>query len=366
MFALQNAPLPTLRGAGLELEVLDTASGTAKFDLTLFAIEEREGLRLLIEYATDLFDAATIDRMLGHLETLLRSIVAETDRPIGSLPMLTEEERRYLLGPSDDPGADGLFGEEPDSLLRDSAPREGSPMYSASRGAAVEAPASARPRSVAAMPAYVCVHRLFETQAERTPGAIALTSGDQALTYRDLDARANRLAHHLRDLGVGPESLVGVALDRSPDLVVGLLAVLKTGGAYVPLDPAYPADRIAFMLDDAGAGVLLTRSGLLDHLSPHEARSVCVDRDSDAIAARPATRPEGGATLDNLAYVIYTSGSTGRPKGAMIVHRGLSNYLAWAAGLPGCRGDRGPGPFLGRVRPDGDEPVPAAAHRRPG
>jgi amino acid adenylation domain-containing protein len=196
--------------------------------------------------------------------------------------------------------------------------------------------AAGRPRA-----AERCVHHLFESQAARTPEAIALTHGDCELTYRELDERSNRLAHYLRGLGVGPEILVAVVLNRSPELVVGLLGVLKAGGAYVPLDPSYPAERLAFMLADAGAPVLLTSSDLLGRLPQHEAYVVRVDRDADAIAKWPSTSPDGGAAPDNLAYVIYTSGSTGFPKGAMIVHRGLSNYLIWAARAYGVTGGVG-------------------------
>jgi non-ribosomal peptide synthetase component F len=180
-------------------------------------------------------------------------------------------------------------------------------------------------------PGARCVHRLFEAQAARTPEAVAVTSGGRHLSYRELNARANLLAHHLRALGVGPETLVGLCVDRSPEMVVGLLGVLKAGGAYVPLDPSYPRDRLAFLMDDSRVPVLLTQEHLRDRLPAHEARALCLDRDWDAIARGPESDPTGGATLDDLAYVIYTSGSTGRPKGAMIVHRGLTNYLLWCA-----------------------------------
>ena len=178
-----------------------------------------------------------------------------------------------------------------------------------------------------------CVHRQFEAQASRVPDAPALTCGGATLTYGELNARANRLAHHLRALGVGLEVLVGVCLERSFDMVVGLLAVLKAGGAYVPLDPSYPPERLAYLVGDAGVPVLITREALLGRLEGHEAYAVCLDRprDRSAIAALPDSNPRAGTRPDHLAYVIYTSGSTGSPKGAMVVHRGLANYLAWAA-----------------------------------
>ncbi|HZW29206.1 MAG TPA: amino acid adenylation domain-containing protein, partial [Isosphaeraceae bacterium] len=174
------------------------------------------------------------------------------------------------------------------------------------------------------------VHRWIEAQARRSPDAVALAGAGWELTYRQLNARANGLARRLRALGVGPEVLVGVCAGRSPALVVGLLAVLKAGGAYVPLDPAYPAERLAFLLEDAGAPVLLTQSELIGRLPATFASVVCLDRDWERAEPRAETNLPGGAGPDNLAYVIYTSGSTGKPKGAMIHHRGLANYLSWA------------------------------------
>jgi amino acid adenylation domain-containing protein len=184
-------------------------------------------------------------------------------------------------------------------------------------------------RDPARRPGPPCVHRLFEAQASRTPEAVALAFAGAELSYGELNGQANRLAHYLRSLGVGPEVLVGLCAERSAEMVVGLLAVLKAGGAYVPLDPGYPPDRLAWMLDDARTPVLLTQAHLLDRLPAHSARVVCLDRDWPEIDREPDTNLTDGATPDNLAYVIYTSGSTGRPKGAMIVHRGLTNYLTW-------------------------------------
>ena len=176
-----------------------------------------------------------------------------------------------------------------------------------------------------------CVHRWIEVQAERAPGAVALTCAGEALTYSQLNARANRLAHRLRAQGVGPEVLVGLCSGRSAAMVVGLLAVLKAGGAYVPLDPSYPAERLAFMIGDARTTVLLTQADLLVRLPASSASIICLDRDWRSIEAEPDGNLSGGAGLQNLAYVIYTSGSTGRPKGAMINHLGLANYLSWCA-----------------------------------
>ena len=176
----------------------------------------------------------------------------------------------------------------------------------------------------------LCVHELFERQAAASPEAVAVVHEDRRLSYRELDRRANQVAHHLRRLGVGPETLVGVCMERVPELVVALLAVWKAGGAYVPLDPAYPPERLAFMVGDAGARVLLTQEKLRALFPAAGDGLVCLDTDWPAIARESAERPAAGALPSNLAYVIYTSGSTGQPKGAMILHSGLVNYLTWA------------------------------------
>ena len=285
MFAYQDDPLRELQTPGLTLVPMEIEAVAAKFDLTLFATETEKGLVLGLEYDADLFDPSTVDRMLVHYRSLLEVAVEGPGRPIASLPMLPAAERHQLI-------------------------RE----WNATR---VEHPGD------------VTAHRLFEQQAARTPGAIAVTSGDRSLTYRELDEQSNRLAHHLRGLGVGPEVIVGVCLARSPELVVGLLGVLKAGGAYVPLDPTYPADRLGYMVADSGATILLAHSDLEDKFAGHHARVVLADGGWAEAADAPSTALEGGAGVDNLAYVIYTSGSTGKPKGAMIVHRGLTNYLNW-------------------------------------
>src|SRR5439155_14654903 len=173
------------------------------------------------------------------------------------------------------------------------------------------------------------VQELFEVQVERTPDAIAVDFNNDKLTYGQINARANQLAHHLKNIGVGPDSLVGICIERSLEMMVGLLAVLKAGGAYLPIDPSYPSDRVAFMLEDASVAVLLTQSGLIDKLPPHTASLLCLDSDWQLMAKQPTANPVASVTAENLAYVIYTSGSTGKPKGAMISHRGLSNYLSW-------------------------------------
>jgi len=176
----------------------------------------------------------------------------------------------------------------------------------------------------------VCAQELFEAQVERTPDAIAVTFGDRCLSYGDLNERANSVAHYLRKRGVGPNTLVGVCFERSPELIVALLAVWKAGGAYVPLDPAYPKERLSFMIEDANPLVLLTQKGCLSLLSTPADKTICLDVESPILSGESKSNPPSAATPANLAYVMYTSGSTGKPKGAMIVHRGLVNYLWWA------------------------------------
>ena len=283
MFALQNAPMPKLELSGLALRLLEIDSGTAQLDLTL-NLEERSGtLCGWFEYNTDLFDRATIGRMAEHFQILLAGLVAAPDTPIAHLPLLSVAERQQLL---------------------------------------VAWNATAAP-----YPQQACMHELVAIQVARTPEACALVAADGYLTYHELDQRANQLAYHLRALGVGPEVRVGVGLPRSTALVVGLLGILKAGGAYVPLDPSYPAERLAFMLHDSQASVLLTTAGSgFPPTVAGQTRVVDLVADWPHIAQQPTTPPASGVTPDNLAYVIYTSGSTGRPKGVMVTHRNVVNF----------------------------------------
>ncbi|HEX6292587.1 MAG TPA: amino acid adenylation domain-containing protein [Herpetosiphonaceae bacterium] len=282
-FALQNAPLPPLNVEDLTFMALDVDSGTSKFDLTMFMWERADGLGGALEYSTDLFDDATIARMLRHFQTLLEGIVADPAQPIGRLPLLAEPERERVL----------------------------------TAWNAMQADRAVQP-----------IHALIEAQAERTPAARAVVFHDRFLSYDELNRRANHLAHELRALGVGPDTRVGVCVERSIEMVVGVLGVLKAGGAYVPIDPAYPRERIQFMLDDAQAPVLLTQSRLQPTLPQTESRIVCLDTEWERIAGQPATNPVCHVDPYHLAYVIYTSGSTGWPKGVLIAHRGLCN-LVW-------------------------------------
>ncbi len=264
---------------GLEIEFLDLGTDTAKFDLTLGVYETPDGLSAGVEYSTDLFDAPTITRLLQHYESLLQGIVADPNRPLSELPLLSEDERRQLLADWSPPPAD------------------------ASR--------------------WQTVHQWFEAQAERTPDATAVVYEQQALTYRELNARANQLAHYLQRLGVGPEVPVALHLERSLEMVIAILGVLKAGGAYVPMDPAYPQERLSFMLEDTRAPVILSLERLRERLPAHAAQVVCLDSEWETIAAGSAENPASAATRETAAYVIYTSGSTGKPKGVLVTHHNV-------------------------------------------
>ncbi len=282
MFVLQNIKLAGFELPGLVCETMESTVRTARFDLAVDVFDLAQGLRIYFEYNTDLFDASTIERMKGHYSRLLEGFVARPDTRVGELPMLGDDEQQALL------------------------------VWN---------------RGAAAVPNARTVHGLFEAQVESTPDALALRFEDVHFSYRELNARANRLAHHLRTLGVGPESMVGVWIERCADMVVALLAVLKAGGAYVPLDPAFPQDRIRFMMADAGLAVVLTQASLAQTLKPDGPRAVCLDGDTSWLAQLSAGNPPPLAEAANLAYVIYTSGSTGRPKGVMLEHRSVVNFL---------------------------------------
>jgi amino acid adenylation domain-containing protein len=295
LFALQNVPREQLKLPGLRLSRVGGEHVTAKLDLSLYVHETELGLNGHLEYATDLFEASTIERLAGHFRTLLDGIVADPDARLSDLPLLSEAERHQLLVAWND--------------------------------------------TAAAYPEDRCLHALFAEQVARTPDAVAVTFEDRQLTYGELDRRSSQLAHHLVALGVGPEVIVGLCIERSLEMVVGLLGILKAGGAYLPLDPSYPAERLAYMLVDARAPVLVTLAHLEGLLPPHAARLVRLDADWAPIAANdPARAPDSGAGPGNLAYVIYTSGSTGRPKGVMIGHGALINFLSAMRTMPGLDG----------------------------
>ena len=273
--------IPTLPilPSGWELSPMEAQTGSSRFDLSLILEDRPDGLMSRFEYSTDLFDEVTIARMAGHWQTLLEGIVADAAQPIATLPFLREAERHQLL-------------EERNS-------------------------------TASAYPGDQCLHQLFEAQVERTPDAVAVAFEEEQLTYRELNERANQLAHYLRRLGVGPEVLVGVYMERSLELVIALLSILKAGGAYVPLDPVYPKERLAFMLEDAQAKVLLTQARLITALPEHQAETICLDSDWEFIAREDIINPVSSVVSDNLTYVIYTSGSTGKPKGVLVTHRNV-------------------------------------------
>ena len=282
MFVLQNAPLHAVELPGLSLNPVIADGGTTHFDLTLHIVDTDQGLVGTAAYNTDLFDADTITRMLAHFQTLLEAIVKDPDRHLSELSLLTDTQRQQVLLRS----SDIHCGYNPE----------------------------------------LSIHQLFEAQVERTPDAVALVFGDQQLTYRELNCRANRLAHSLRKTGVGPEVPVGVCLERSLEVVISLLSVLKAGGVYLPLDPAYPKQRIGFMLEDSKAAVLLTQKSLIQELPEHRARVICLDSDGDAITRESAENPTGTTQAENLAYIIYTSGSTGQPKGVLVSHGSIAEH----------------------------------------
>ena len=283
MFALQNAPMPPLELGDLRLSLMWFDTLATRFDLETHVWEEPEGLKVFFVYSTDLFGAATIKRMERHFQTLLEGIVANPETRLSELPVLSEAEKHQLLVEWNDTKRN--------------------------------------------YPEDKRVHELFEEQAERSPDAVAAVYAGQQLTYGELNRRANQLAHYLRKRGVGPESLVGICVARSLEMVVGLLGILKAGGAYVPLDPDYPKERLGFMVRDSQVAVVLTQQGMAEKLPQHTAQVIKLDRDWQEIALESDENLGTGGKAENLAYVIYTSGSTGRPKGISIPHKAINRLV---------------------------------------
>ncbi|MEG4345120.1 amino acid adenylation domain-containing protein [Microcoleus sp. A003_D6] len=283
MFALEDASVPSIELPELTVSSYPVEIGTAKFDLTLSMENRADGLVAEWEYNTDLFDADTIARMTQHLQTFLKGIVANPQQKISELPLLIPIEQQQLLADWNDTTKES--------------------------------------------PQDKCIHQLFEEQVEQTPDQVAVVFEGEQLTYRELNAKANQLAHYLQSLGVEPEILVGICVERSPLMIIGLLGILKAGGAYVPIDPTYPLERKAFMVEDSCVPVLLTQKKLVEKLPAHSARIVCLDSEWEEIAVHSEESPSSAVQPENLAYVIYTSGSTGKPKGVLIEHRSLVNYI---------------------------------------
>jgi len=271
--------------AGLRWEPMPVGAGSETLDLSVEIIEHEREVDARFSYSTDLFEHATIERAIGHFRTIVESAIRNPDEPVSRLEMLTAAERHQLLVKWND----------------------------------AEVP----------YPPVECLHEFFEEQVELTPDAVAVTHNGQSLSYRELNARANSLAHYLRKQGVGPDILVGICVERSLEMLVGILGILKAGGAYVPLDPAYPKDRLAVILEDAKARILLTQERLID-LLPQTAHLVRLDSNWPVIAQEAASNPPRTVTRDNLDYVLFTSGSTGRPKGVALEHRSGVIFVHWA------------------------------------
>ncbi len=269
---------------GLIVEPFEVDLGVAKYELGLSISDDPGGLRAKVEYSTALFDELTIAQMVGHFQRLLEAMAADPGQRSSATSLLNESERSRIVHDWNDTAFE--------------------------------------------YPCDRCVHQRFEVKADQTPDALALKAGDETLTYRQLNNRANQLAHHLRARGVGPEVIVGVALERSAEMVVTLVAILKAGGAYLPLDPNYPRDRLAFMLEDSSASVLITRRRLAEQLPALKGYVLYLDSDPAVFAGDLVDNPVVAVTPENLAHMIYTSGSTGRPKGVQISHRALGNLLA--------------------------------------
>ncbi|MEZ4446010.1 MAG: amino acid adenylation domain-containing protein [Polyangiaceae bacterium] len=293
MFAVQQAPESALSLPGIAVSPVDVHSATSKFDLLLEMQELSEGMQCFFEYATDLFEHETAERLVASFKQVLLGLVREPDLPVSKVPLIDEATRKQLLEDFNATAVD--------------------------------------------YPRDRCVHQLFAEQAAARPDKIAVRVKDESITYGELDARANRLAQRLRALGVGPDTMVGVFTERSVDMMVAILGAQKAGGAYLPLDPLFPSDRIAYMVEDAKAPVLLTQARLTDELPelPEGTTVIRLDADWGSIAELPAEAPTSDVTPENLAYMIYTSGSTGKPKGVQIPHRAVVNFLSTMAKEPG-------------------------------
>ncbi|CCI09458.1 non-ribosomal peptide synthetase [Microcystis aeruginosa] len=297
MFALQNAANEAWDLPGLTIAEMSWELDPARFDLEVHLSEVDDGIAGFCCYNIDLFDGPTIARLLQHFQNILKAIIANPQQSVSLLPLLSEQEQKQLLVDWNQTQAD--------------------------------------------YPQDSCIHQLFETQVERTPDAIAVVFENQQLTYAELNGRANQLAYYLQKLGVKSDTLVGICVERSLEMIVGLLGILKAGGAYIPLDPEYPQERLSFMLEDSQVKVLLTQKKLVKLLAQNQAYIVCLDSDWQNISQANENNLNITVTPNNLAYVIYTSGSTGQPKGVYCNHIGVVNlYTDFQAKKPLCVGNR--------------------------
>ncbi|ELR97625.1 non-ribosomal peptide synthetase [Gloeocapsa sp. PCC 73106] len=285
MFVLQNTPIPTLSLSGTRWSPVNVQSFTAKFDLTLYMAETDEGLTGTFEYNTDLFKKETIQRMIGHFQTLIAAIITNPQHRLSELSLLTESERRQIQY------WNNTKTEYPQSYT---------------------------------------LNQFFEEQVNKTPHEIAVVSLNQQLTYQELDFKSNQLAQYLKSFGIKPEDKIGVCCDRTLDLIIALFGILKIGAAYVPLDPNYPLERIAFTLEDAGCSVILSQQKLSSILPSNQTPVIYIDTDWTKIALESPQKPITSICSDNLVYIIYTSGSTGKPKGVAITHSSAVALIDWA------------------------------------
>ncbi|MHC5737512.1 amino acid adenylation domain-containing protein [Nostoc sp.] len=289
MFSFHDSPQPDLSLPGLNIKPnVALSNQSTKFDLDVVLIPQHgreKGISVIWEYNTDLFDAATIQQMAEQYQTLLESIVTNPEQQVSQLPLLTQTQQELLV--------------EWNQTQEEYSGKD-------------------------------CIHKLFAAQVEQSPDAVAIQQAGQQLTYRELSDRANQLAHHLQSLGVKPETLVGICVERSLEMIVGLLGILKAGGAYIPLDPAYPKERLADILEDTQLSILLTQERFQARLPDYAGKTICLDTDWLQIARHSTANPISEVQLHNLAYIIYTSGSTGKPKGVMIEQRSLINFVITA------------------------------------
>jgi non-ribosomal peptide synthetase component F len=283
LFALCRTNAGSTEAALYETDLAEVDEYTSQCDIVCVAVVHGEKLIISCHYDAELFESATVVRLLGHYQSLLRAMVSHPETAISALPLLTDAERHQLLVEWNDTKAE--------------------------------------------YPKDKCIHELFAEQVERTPDAVAVVFDEQQVTYREINARANQLAHHLQKLGVQEETLVGLCMERSVDMIVALLGILKAGGAYVPLDPSYPRERLRFIVEDTQTAVVVTQGRFSQALPDGLAHRVCLDDDWEKVERENITNPKSRARAENLAYVLYTSGSTGVPKGVMVEHRGVSKPI---------------------------------------